>query len=576
MDYALLAKLYADVDATRKRLEKTHLIAQFLRSCPEEELERVVLLLQARAFPTHEKETLGIASKVMIKTLASVLGQSEKFIEEQWVGSGDLGLVAKAHAGKRTQQLLFREPLTVKKVFDTLRKLAGTEGTGSTDTKAKLLSEIFSQADETELVYLVRTVLEDLRVGIAEGTLRDAIAWAYFPDDCPATPEEEPKDRETYKATIQLVQDAYDRTNDFAKVALLAKQGKEALRAVTLTIGVPVKVMLATREPSMDAAFARTGSPAQLEYKYDGFRLQVHKQGDAVTLFTRRLENVTAAFPDIVATVRERIPHDCILDGEAIGYDPATKHYVAFQQISQRIRRKYDVEALAKELPMQLVLFDVLVWDGKETIQRPQHERFAILKNFITQSDHRFALATHLVTDSVEEASQFFREAKNAGCEGVMVKSTTSTYRPGARVGDWVKQKEVMENLDLVIVGAEWGEGKRSGWLTSFVLACRDDDGEFKEIGRVGTGLKELPEEGLSFGEVTELLRPHIEYEQGKTVVVRPSVVVEVAYEEIQKSPSYTSGYALRFPRILRSRADERGPEDASALSYVERLFAQQ
>jgi len=576
MDYAQLAQLYAAVDATKKRLEKTHLIAQFLKACPDEELERVILLLQARAFPTHEKETLGIASKVMIKTLASTLGQNEKFIEEQWVGSGDLGLVAKAHASKRSQQLLFREALTVKRVFDTLRKLASAEGTGSTDTKVKILSEIFSQASDEEITYLVRTVLEDLRVGIAEGTLRDAIAWAFFPSACPANPEEEPLDRDVYKATIQRIQDAYDRTNDFAKVAVLAKQGIEALASVKLTIGIPVKVMLATREPTTEAAFARTGVPAQLEYKYDGFRVQIHKKDDTVTIFTRRLENVTAAFPDLVRTVRERITHNCILDGEANGIDPVTGHYVPFQQISQRIRRKYDIEATAKELPMQLVIFDILVWDGKEVLQQPQSERFALLQSLITKNDHVLSLPTFRIANTIEEAALFFREAKNAGCEGIMVKSRTSTYRPGARVGDWVKQKEVMENLDLVIVGGEWGEGKRSGWITSFVLACRDDDGTFKEIGRVGTGLKELPEEGLSFGEVTELLRPHIEYEKGRSLVIHPAVVVEVAYEEIQRSPSYGSGYALRFPRILRNRSDERGPDDVTTLAYVEQLFAQQ
>jgi DNA ligase-1 len=576
MDYSLLAQVYARLEATPKRLEKTHIISQFLRECPDAELERCVLLLQARAFPSYEKETLGIASKVMIKTLASTLGLSEKFIEDQWVGSGDLGLVAKAHATKRSQQVLFKETLTVKKVFDTLRKLASTEGTKSTDTKVKLLSELFSQADETEIKYLVRTVLEDLRVGIAEGTLRDAIAWAYLPEECPNSPDEEPRDREAYKAAVQMIQDAYDRTNDFAKVAVLAKRGRESLRSVKLTVGVPVKVMLATREPNMEAAFARTGTPAQLEYKYDGFRVIIHKKGSEVSIFTRRLENVTAAFPDLVSVVRLRIKRDCILDGEAIGIDPLTHHYVPFQQISQRIRRKYNIEELSKGLPMQLVLFDMLMWDGEELLDKPQSERFNLLKTIVERSDEKLALATYIVTSSVDDANKFFREAKNAGCEGVMVKSITSKYRPGARVGDWVKQKEVMENLDLVIAGGEWGEGKRSGWITSFVLACKDEEGGYQEIGRVGTGLKEIPEEGLSFGEVTELLRPHIEYEKGRSIVIKPAVVVEVAYEEIQRSPSYSSGYALRFPRIIRNRSDERGPEDVTTLAYVEQLFAQQ
>lgn len=576
MEYQRLAELYAQVEGTRKRLEKTHAIAQFLKDVPNEELEHVVLLLQARAFPSWEKETLGIAARVMVRTLAQVLGTTEKLVEEQWKNTGDLGVVAEGHAHKRSQQLLFKESLSVEKVFRTIRKIASTEGSGSIDTKVKLLSELFSQAEASELRYLVRTVLEDLRIGLAEGTLRDAIVWANFPEACPPSPDAEPPSRDEYKRLVQLAQDAYDRTNDFAKVAALARSGEDALAAVKLTVGRPVKVMLATREPSFEKAFERTGVPAQLEYKYDGFRMQVHKNGEQVTMYTRRLEDVTAAFPDLVEIVRERVHTDCILDGEAIGVDPSTGRYVPFQQISQRIRRKHRIEELAKELPMQLVVFDVLVWNGEEVLAKPLHERIAHLHSAFATLDERFSLATSMHASTVDEANDFFKQAKAAGCEGVMVKKLDAPYRPGARVGDWVKQKETMENLDLIIVGAEWGEGKRSGWLTSFELAVRGDDGEFLTVGRVGTGLKELPTEGFSFGELTELLRPHIEFENGRSVVLAPAIVVEVAFEEIQKSPSYGSGYALRFPRIVRSRADERGADDVTSLSYLEQLFAQQ
>ena len=422
----------------------------------------------------------------------------------------------------------------------------------------------------------MRIALEDLRIGIADGTLRDAIVWANFPEVAPASASEEPADRELYKEYVQLVQDAYDRTSDFARIAVLAKQGKEALQAVKLTIGLPVKCMLATREPSYEKAFARTGTPAQLEYKYDGFRVQVHHGLNGVSLFTRRLENVTVAFPDIVKVVKERTPVNCLFDAEAIGIDKVTKRYVPFQQISQRIRRKHNIAELVAELPMQLVLFDVLVWDGEEVLKLPQSERFKLLQDNFPSSDNELALATAVLTSDVSVAQDFFTQAKAAGCEGIMVKSTTAPYRPGARVGDWVKQKETMENLDLVVIGAEWGEGKRSGWLTSFELAVRDETGEFLAVGRVGTGLKEIPSEGLSFGEVTELLRPHILLETGKLVTVAPAIVLEIAFEEIQRSPSYRSGFALRFPRVILNRSDERGPEDITSLAYLEQLFAQQ
>lgn len=576
MEYAVLAGLYQKLENTPKRLEKTWLMAEFLKTVSDDELEECTLLLQARAFPSWEKQTLGIAKKVMLKTLAQSLGMSERRLEDLWKETGDLGLVAEQYGEKHKQYVLVRQTLTTHKVFTTIKRLASIEGTGSMDTKQKYLQELLSQASPLEAKYLVRTALEDLRVGVAEGTLRDAIVWASFPSIAPKSPEEEPESRDEYKRIVQLVQDAYNRMNDFARLAATARKGESALRSVKLVIGTPVKVMLASREPTIEIAFQRTGTPAELEYKYDGFRVNIHKRGNEVMIFTRRLENVTEAFPDLVALVRDAITRDGIFDGETIGIDPDTCRYRPFQEISQRIRRKYDIEELAQKLPVETVLFDVLAIDDRDVLSLPFAERKAILEGLFAERPGKLMRATSLVTDDVVAGKAFFAKAKAAGCEGLVIKRLDSPYRPGARVGDWVKLKDVMENLDLVILGAEWGEGKRSGWLTSFELACRDDDGEFKTIGRVGTGLKELPEEGLSFGELTELLRPHIELEQGRSVTIHPAIVVEVAYQEIQKSPSYTSGYALRFPRIVRNRTDERDPDDASPLSYVDQLYAQQ
>ena len=576
MQYELLANLYQSLEQTSKRLEKTALMSAFLKQTPAQELRQIVLLLQARAFPAWEKQTLGIASKVMVKTLSSTLGLSEKNLEQAWKETGDLGLVAQENSAKRSQSVLFRDPLTTQKVFHTLQKLAATEGSGSIATKVKLLSELFSQASPTELRYLVRTVLEDLRVGVAESTLRDAIVWAAFPQISPPSASEEPPNRAEYQRISQLVQDCYDRTNDFALVAQTALEGEAALASQRMQPGSPVKVMLATREPTLSGALARTGKPAQLEYKYDGFRVQIHKKGGTVTIFTRRLENVTHSFPDIVKTLLEHVKHDCILDGEAIVIDPHTRQFVPFQNISQRIRRKYNITELSQKLPVQTVVFDVLMLDGEELLNKPLSYRFATLQKLFTEIPGTLTLPRHCVTSDEAEAQAFFAQAKHDLCEGIMLKRLDSTYRPGARVGDWVKFKDIMEALDLVIIGAEWGEGKRSGWLTSFELACVNEIGEFVSIGRVGTGLKELEEQGLSFAQLTEFLKPHIEYEAGKQVVIRPAIVVEVAYEEIQRSPSYSSGYALRFPRVLRNRTEERGPQDATTLSYVEQLFAQQ
>ena len=227
---------------------------------------------------------------------------------------------------------------------------------------------------------------------------------------------------------------------------------------------------------------------------------------------------------------------------------------------------------MAEKLPVDVRLFDVMYLDGKELLDTPLQQRHEMLQDTITEQE-RFGVAQSLFTDDEQEAQEFFLQARKHGTEGLFAKKTDSEYQPGTRVGNWMKIKDTMEPLDVVIIGAEWGEGKRSGWLTSFSIAIQDEVEELMGIGKVGTGLKELPEEGFSFPEITKMLEEHIIAENGKEVTIEPAIVIEVGYEEIQKSPSYESGYALRFPRVLRDRSDERDLESISTLGYVEQLY---
>jgi DNA ligase-1 len=583
MHYSSLVKVYEALEATSKRLEKTHILAEFLKEIEEAELERIILLLRGRVFPPWDKRTLGFSSKLAVKAVAAAAGVTEREVNTAWKDAGDLGKVAVELVGKKKQATLVSQDLEVKEVFETLQKLPAMEGSGSTDRKIKTIASLLHNASGNESLFLLRTVLETLRVGVADGTLRDAIAWAFLETKSGYDAEKnditlDDTSREAYNAVVEQVQRAYDRCNDFAQVAVAAKtEGLAGLEAIHLELGTPIRVMLAQREPDVASGMERVGTPAALEMKYDGFRMQVHKQGDTVTLFTRRLENVTTQFPDVVAAVKEGVSaREVLLDCEAVGYDLATKKYRPFQEISQRIRRKYEIETIQKKLPVELVVFDILYLEGEELLEQPFEERRALLERTVKNIPQSIVPSNYLKSADPVEGERFYKEAVASGNEGIMCKAFSGKYNPGSRVGHMVKVKPVLETMDLVVVAAEWGEGKRSGWLTSFTVACKDDDGDVVTIGKVGTGLKELEQEGgVTFNHVTELLKPYIVAESGRDVEVQPVIVFELAFEEIQKSPSYESGYALRFPRVIRVR-DDRGPDDITELEEVRVAFEHQ
>jgi DNA ligase-1 len=595
MKYQTLVDVYERLEGTTKRLEKTKIIADFIKRVPDSELEPILLLLQGRVTPLWDETKLGVASKLVIRALALTSGKTLSQVETEWKKTGDLGLVAEKFLEKKSQSTLFSQELSLKKVFDNIKKLSTLVGSGTVDQKVKLISELLSSAKPKEGRYIIRTALEDLRVGVASGSMRDAIVWAYLYDPNYADGQINPETRESYNKVCSLVQDAFNLTNDYATVALAAKKGEKYLEDLPLEVGAPIQVMLAQKETTLEDAFSRVGRPAALEFKYDGFRMVIHKQesmdckdGEAgkdglsgkknaiITIYTRRLEQVTAQFPEVVNYVREYIKGSSfILDGEAVGFDAKTNQYLPFQSISQRIRRKYDIIETAKKFPVELNLFDILSFEGKNLIKEPFQKRRAILERIVTSKSKKIVLAKQIITSNETEAKKFFDESVKEGNEGIMFKTLDAPYKPGSRVCYMVKFKSAMETLDLAIVGAEWGEGKRKGWLTSFTLACKDGD-DFLEIGKVGTGVKELEEEGLSFTELTEMLKPKIISEKGKEVRIKPYVILEIKFEEIQKSTSYGSGYALRFPRVIRDRTPEKGLKDVSDLDFVKRLYEEQ
>ena len=640
MLYIELVKIYEKLESTSKRLNKTYHIAELLSKTPVDELDKTVLLLQGKVFPSWDERTLGIAARSMLKMISLATGTSTAEIENEWKKTGDLGIVALNLIKSKKQATLFSKELTVSKVFENLKKIAEVEGEGTVDRKIQLAAELLTSARPEEAKYITRTALEELRVGVGEGIIRDAIIWSNFPkiagiffrcknnhwnpaaEKClvcnelletnfkketekfngeikvnnteefkkallDKTPKKEfivcPDEktaRELYNFLMSSVQEAYDISNDFSAVAKISREkGYAGLTEVSLVPLKPIKVMLAQKVSDMKAGFETVGVPARIEYKYDGFRMQIHKDGNKIRIFTRRLDDVTKQFPEVVDYVLKNVKgNSFIIDSEAVGLGKDGR-YLPFQSISQRIKRKYDIEKLAEKFPVELNVFDIIYYEGSNLIKAPLSERLEIIRKIVGEARKKITLAKGINTADIKEAEDFYKDSLKAGNEGVMLKSLTAPYRPGSRVGNMIKLKPVIDSLDLVIVGAEWGEGKRANWLTSFTVACIDEDGNFLEIGRVGTGIKEKEsekedesKENVTFKMLTEMLMPLVTKEKGREIIVKPKIVIEIRFEEVQKSPTYSSGFALRFPRLIQIRED-RSPEEISTLQMVKELY---
>jgi DNA ligase-1 len=392
---------------------------------------------------------------------------------------------------------------------------------------------------------------------VGSGTVRDSIVKACFKKN---------------KKNKKLVQEAYDKTADFSLVFEKAKEGEKELKKLELMPGKPVKVMLFKKEETIEKGFERVGKPALIEYKYDGFRMMINKNKDGIKIFTRRLDDVTKQFPEVVEYVKENVKgKSFILDTEAVGYNPEKKEYRPFQEISQRIKRKYNIEKLKKKLPVEINVFDILYYNGKSLLKEPLKKRREILEKKVKRKKWKIRPSKAVKTKSKEKAEKFYRKALEEGEEGIMMKNLEAEYKPGSRVGYGIKIKPEENELDLVITGADYGTGKRAGWLTSFYISCRKDN-KLLEVGKVSTGLKEKKDQGLSYKEMTEKLKKIEKETKGRHMEVKPEIVVTVTYQNIQKSPKYSSGFALRFPRFTKLRPD-RNKEDIATLKEIKKDY---
>ena len=539
------AELCQRVEGVSGSLEKIDLVAAFLKNLDDDDLAVASGFIMGDLFSPSMDLVMGVGPSILYEAMARACGCSTERISDMLRATGDPGLVASAAVDKKKPigfaAFIKDEPLSIKEVYQRLVAVARASGKGSQDAKVKNLQYLFSQATPLEAQYIARLAIEDMRIGIGEGGVRDAIAQAFSQD-------------------ASKVERAYNLTNDIGLVAVNARKG--TLADLNVLINHPIKMMLAQVGEGISASMQELGSAA-IEWKYDGARVQIHKDGKRVRIFSRRLEDVTRSLPEIVRLAQEVRADKAILDGEvvAIGKDSRP---LAFQEILKRFRRKYNVEKQAKETPLHLFLFDLIYLDGQSTVDLPLTRRRELLEGIADPS----ILADQVISDSVQKAEEIYHQALEKGHEGLILKNSMSVYAPGKRGKNWLKIKPVMETLDLAVIGAKWGEGRRASFLGSYRLACLDEaTSKLQDIGWVATG---LTDEALA--ELTELFRELILVQNGMEVELKPAVIFEVAYEEIQKSQSYSSGYALRFPRLVRVR-DDKSLEEADSLERVESLY---
>jgi DNA ligase-1 len=543
------AELCQKVEGVSSTLEKIDIVAAFLAELEEPELAIASNFVMGTVFPPGSDLVMGVGPSILYEALIRACGCPMSQVSEMLRATGDPGLVAYQVVAKKRPigfaVFIGGYSLTITDVYQRFLAISKASGKRSQDAKVKNLQYLFGQALPIEALYIARLAIEDLRIGVGEGGVRDALAKAF------SRPADE-------------IERGYNLTNDMGLVAVSAKRG--TLSDLNVMINRPMKMMLAQLSEGIPSALNEMGTAA-IEWKYDGARVQIHKSGGNVRIYSRRLENVTASLPDIVRAALKQIQAgSAILDGEAVALS-ADGRPRAFQEILKRFRRKYNVEKLAAEIPLSLYLFDLLYLDGQSAIDLPLLERRKLLVEISDPS----LLAPQELSDNAEVAEEIYKKALDAGHEGIMLKNPSSVYAPGKRGKNWLKVKPVMETLDLAVIGAKWGEGRRATFLGSYRLACNDPEtGRLLDVGWVATGLTDE-----SLAELTEMFKGLIIVQKGMEVELKPAVIFEVAYEEIQRSPNYSSGYALRFPRLVAVR-DDKSLEEADTLERVVSLYRMQ
>ncbi|MEW6189009.1 MAG: ATP-dependent DNA ligase [Actinomycetota bacterium] len=575
MDYGLIAEAYEKIERTSKRLQMTDYLVDLIKRTSEEAIGKVVYLTQGKLYPDYMGIEIGIAEKLAIRAVALAADVGEDRVKKSYRETGDLGETIQRLLEEKAHHV--EKPLTVEEVYETLDKMAKTMGPGTIEMKMNLLSSLLKKASPKEAKYIIRTVTGKLRLGIADMTMLDALAIVYAGG----------------KHFRKEVERAYNISSDLGEVAsTIAKDGLKGIRRFGVHVGKPIRPMLAERLPSAQEILDKMGGSCAVEYKYDGERIQIHKRGDEISLFSRRLENITHQYPDVLELGRKNIrAKEAIIECECVAVDLDTGEMKPFQELMHR-RRKYGIEKAMEEYPVSIFAFDVLYVDGKDLTLCSYPQRRKALEKIVRISD-RVGLTTYLVTSNVEELEKFFEKAIEDGCEGLVCKSTGphAVYQAGARGWLWIKYKreyksEMTDTVDLVVVGAFHGRGKRAGTYGALLLAAYDPERDiFLTVTKCGTGftdkdLAELPDK-LEKYRISHK-HPRVDSLIEADVWFTPGLVLETIGAEITLSPVHTcawnkirkeSGLAIRFPRFTGNYRSDKASEDATTVQEIVEMY---
>jgi len=579
MLYSTLVEFYARLEATAKRLEMTDILAELFKVAEPEELEHLIYMTQGKIHPdwTGEPE-IGMAEKMVMKTISRASGRKIGKVEALLAESGDVGLAAEKSLLDKRQAMFGEKSLSVSDVYNVFDQIANESGKGSSGRKIDRLVRVMVNSSPLGARYIARTVVGTLRLGVGDMTILDALSLTF-------TGSTENRGQ---------LERAYNLTSDLGAVAkTLAEEGLESAANARIVLGKPIRMMLAQRLSTPEEIIEKLKT-CSAEYKLDGERFQIHKDGDSIQIFSRRLGNITAMYPDAVEMVGAQVKaKNAVLEGEGVAIDAETGEIKSFQTLMRR-RRKHRIEEMAEKFPIAVFLFECLYVDGEDLTLEPYTKRRATLQDIVEETE-RFKLVRALQTSEVSQLVDFFEEAISDGTEGLVVKSTAedSIYRAGARSWLWVKlkasyQSKMVEPVDLVVVGAFHGRGRRAGRYGALLMASYDPDEDiFRTVCKVGSGFKD--EDLLSFPELLDGERVEDKPENVDSMIdaevwFRPKVVMELLGDEVTLSPIHTcafdrlrdkSGLAVRFPRFLRLRED-KSPEDATTVDEIVDMYRAQ
>jgi len=578
MEFSIISEMFEMMEKTTKRIELTNILVELLKKTPKKIIPNVVYLLQGIIRPNFEGVELGVAEKLAIHAISKSAGLPIKKIEDDYRDGGDLGLTASNILKIKTQTTFTAEKITVERVYETLFRIAKLEGKGSQDLKMKYISSLLNDATPLEAKFVIKILLGTLRLGIAENTVMDALAIAFTGK----------------KENRVQIENAYNVSSDLGKVSLIvATDGIDEIKKFKISLFSPIRPMLADRVQSEKDVIKKMPEQFVAEYKLDGERVQIHKQSDKIVLFSRRLENITQYYPDIVERIGKTLnANEGIFEAEIVPINENTGEFLPFQELMHR-RRKYKLDKAVSQYPITVNFFDVLYYDKKDCLNLEYSERRKILEQ-IVHEDNFSKLVPMLFVKNENEIEDFLENSINAGCEGLMLKDPNAPYRAGMRGSNWLKLKreyrnELGDSLDLIVVGAYFGRGRRTGLYGTLLLATYNPEKDnLPSICKVGTGFTDESLDQLYqilSNKVTLKKNPRIVSEMEADIWFEPELVLEIVASEITLSPIHktgldlirkSSGFALRFPKFTGKIRYEKAVEDASTGEEVFALYKKQ